>query len=130
MQDYRKLKVWQKAHAFVLKAYSVSKHLTAPEAWPLRDQLLRALYFGAIQYRGRGRAGTDPDFGRFLKHSLGSINEVEYDLLLARDLGFLHADEHSRLSAHLEEVRRMLCGLIASVKSCRFPRWNGSRQQR
>ena len=117
MQDYRKLKVWQKAHAFVLKAYAVSTYLKAPEAWPLRDQLLRALISVPSNIaEGAGR-GTDPDFGRFLKPSLGSINEVEYDLLLARDLGFLPAHEHSRLSAHLEEVRRMLCGLIASVNT-------------
>jgi four helix bundle protein len=48
-------------------------------------------------------------------HALGSLNEVEYDLLLAKDLGFIPAAEHPRLSAQLEEVRRMLSGLIASV---------------
>jgi four helix bundle protein len=46
-----------------------------------------------------------------------AVVEVEYDLLLARDLGFLPAAEHSRLSAQLEEVRRMLSGLMASLKS-------------
>jgi four helix bundle protein len=117
MQDYRKLKVSQKAHAFALEAYAVSKHLKALEAWPLRDQLLRALISVPSNIaEGAGR-GTDPDFGRFLKHSLGSINEVEYDLLLARDLGFLPAREYSQLSAHLEEVRRMLCRLIATVNT-------------
>jgi hypothetical protein len=48
---------------------------------------------------------------------LWAVVEVEYDLLLARDLGFLPAAEHSRLSAQLEEVRRMLSGLMASLKS-------------
>jgi four helix bundle protein len=61
--------------------------------------------------KGRGR-GSDKDFRRFLWHSLGSANELEYDLLLARDLGFLPAPAHSRLTADVEEVRRMLSGLI------------------
>jgi four helix bundle protein len=115
MQDYRKLLVWQKAHKLTLDTYAVSAHLKRPEAWPLRSQLFRAtISVPANIAEGSGR-GSDADFRRFLLHSLGSLNEVEYDLLLARDLGFLPAAEHSRLSGQLDEVRRMLSGLIASL---------------
>jgi four helix bundle protein len=115
MQDYRNLKVWQKAHALTLRAYAVSAHLTDPPAWPLRDQLLRALISVPSNIaEGAGRR-SNADFRRFLFHSLGSLNEVEYDLLLARDLGFLAVAEHTPLSEQLEEVRRMLSGLIASL---------------
>jgi four helix bundle protein len=117
MQDYRKLRVWQKAHELALGAYAASAYLTKPVAWPLRNQMLRAsISVPSNIAEGAGR-GSDPDFRRFLGHSLGSLNEVEYDLLLARDLGFLPAAEHSRLSAQLEEVRRMLSGLMASLES-------------
>jgi len=117
MQDYRKLRVWQKAHELTLKVYAVSAHLTTPPSWPLRDQLLRAaISIPSNIAEGAGR-GTDKDFKRFLQHSLGSLNEVEYDLLLARDLGFVTAEEHPKLSARLEEVRRMLSGLMASLNS-------------
>jgi four helix bundle protein len=116
MQDYRKLRVWQKAHKMTLETYAVSAYLKTPEVWLLRDQLLRAaISVPSNIAEGAGR-GSDLDFRRFLRHSLGSINEVEYDLLLARDLGFLPGSEHSRLSAHLEDVRRMLSGLIARLK--------------
>ena len=64
---------------------------------------------------GAGR-GSDPDFYRFLWHSMGSCNELEYDLFLARDLTFLPQEEHTRLTGQLVEVRRMLTGLIGSVK--------------
>ena len=64
---------------------------------------------------GAGR-GSDPDFCRFLWHSMGSCNELEYDLFLARDLTFLPQEEHTRLTGQLVEVRRMLTGLIGSVK--------------
>ena len=61
MQDYRKLHVWQKAHALTLRNRTP---------------------FLATSERSRNR-----DFRRFLWHSLGSCNELEYDFLLARDLG-------------------------------------------
>lgn len=115
MQDYRKLRVWQHAHRLTLGTYAASAHLTRPAAWPLRDQLLRAVIsVPANIAEGTGR-GTDPDFRRFLLHALGSLNEVEYYLLLARDLGFLPAVEHPGLSEQLANVRRMLNGLIATL---------------
>ena len=116
MQDYRKLEVWQKAHRLTLETYRVGTTFTSPPAWPLRDQMLRAaISVPSNIAEGAGR-GSDPDFNRFLHHSLGSLNELEYDFLLARDLGFLKASEHSRLCEQLEEVRRMLSGLMAQLK--------------
>ena len=115
MQDYRKLLVWQKAHQLTLALYAICARWTAPDAWPLRRQVIRAaISIPSNIAEGAGR-GSDPDFRRFVLHSLGSVNEVEYDLLLARDLGFLPTAEHTRLSAHLEEVRRMLSGLITTL---------------
>jgi four helix bundle protein len=115
MQDCRKLDVWHKSHRLALDTYAVSPHFRAPEAWPIRDQMLRAVIsIPSNIAEGAGR-GTNPDFRRFLFHSLGSCNELEYDLLLARDLKFLPPASHSRLVGQLEEVRRMLTGLIQSL---------------
>ena len=115
MQDYRNLKVWQKAHQLTLRAYALSAALSLPTAWALRDQLLRAaISVPSNIAEGAGR-GTDADFGRFLRYALGSINELEYDLLLARDLRFLQADEHSHICEQLIEVRRMLSGLLTQL---------------
>jgi four helix bundle protein len=115
MQDYRNLRVWQKAHRLTLAAYAVSPYLKVPEAWPVRDPLLRAaISIPSNIAEGTGR-GSDPDFRRFLWHSLGSTNELEYDLLLARDLGFLLPKTYGPLTEQLEEVRRMLSGLVQSL---------------
>ena len=112
MQDYRNLRVWQKAHTLTLAVYAVTPSLKAPEAWPLRDQLLRAaISIPSNIAEGAGR-GSDPDFRRFLWHSLGSANELEYDLLLARDLGFLLPPVYGPLTEQLVDVRRMLSGLV------------------
>jgi four helix bundle protein len=117
MQDYRQLRVWQKAHRLTVNAYAVSAHLTEPRAWPLRAQLLRAaISVPSNIAEGAGR-GSDPDFRRFLLHALGSLNELEYDFLLARDLGFLPVEEHSQLSEYVEDVRRMLSGFIRRLEA-------------
>ncbi|MGH9369985.1 MAG: four helix bundle protein [Vicinamibacterales bacterium] len=47
---------------------------------------------------------------------MGSLNEVEYDFLLARDLGFMKATDHARLGGRLEAVRRMISGLMAQLR--------------
>ena len=118
MQDYRKLVVWQKAHRLVLDVYAdTATYLRQPDAWPLRDQLRRAaISIPSNIAEGAGRA-TKPDFRRFLFHSLGSANEVEYHFLLARDLGFLPMPLHQQRAREIQEVRRMLSGLIAAVEA-------------
>jgi four helix bundle protein len=117
MKDYRKLFVWQKAHKLALGTYAISPYLRAPEAWPIRDQALRAtVSIPSNIAEGSGR-GSDPELRRFLWYSLGSCNELEYDLLLARDLRFLPPAVHDPLAGNVEEVRRMLSGLIGTINS-------------
>jgi four helix bundle protein len=112
MQDYRNLQVWQKAHALALATYGISAYLRQPDAWPLRDQVFRAaISIPSNIAEGAGR-GSDLDFRRFLLHSLGSCNELEYDFLLARELGFLPTPVHAKLADELERVRRMLSSLV------------------
>ena len=115
MQDYRKLRVWRQAHQLTLESYAIAARLRQPEAWTLRDQMRRAAVSVPSNIaEGSGR-GSDPDFRRFLLHALGSLNELEYHFLLARDLGFLPDAEHSRVSARITDVRSMLSGLISSM---------------
>ena len=117
MQDYRKLHVWQKAHRLALDTYAISPHLQKPDAWPLKDQVFKAaISIPSNIAEGTGR-GSDADFRRFLFHSLGSCNELEYDLLLARDVQFLPSSLHISLTGQVEEVRRMLSGLVQSIKT-------------
>jgi four helix bundle protein len=95
MQDYRKLNVWEKSHKLALATFAVTSYFKAPEAWPLRDQILRAaISIPSNIAEGSGR-GSDADFRRFLWHSLGSCNELE---------------------DQIAEVRRMLSGLVRSIK--------------
>ena len=116
MQDYRKLRVWQNAHQLALHTYELPAYLQKPEAWPLRDQLLRAaISISSNIAEGAGR-GSNPDFSRFLWHSMGSCNELESDLLLAHDLKFIPAANHARLGTEVSDVRRMLTRFMETLK--------------
>jgi four helix bundle protein len=116
MQDYRNLFVWKKGHQLAIDAYTLPAYLIRPEAWPLRDQILRAaISIPSNIAEGSGR-GSNPDFTRFLWHSMGSCNEFESQLLLGHDLKFIPGDVHSRLGDGVSEVRRMLTSFIDTLK--------------
>src|SRR4051812_111489 len=116
MQDYRKLRVWTHAHKLALETYTLTPHLTKPEAWPLRDQILRSVISVSSNIaEGAGR-GSNPEFVRFLWYSMGSCNELESQLLLGHDLTFIPKSPHASLTSDIADVRKMLTGLIATLK--------------
>jgi four helix bundle protein len=65
---------------------------------------------------GCGR-GSEAELGRYLLIAMGSASELEYHLLLARDLGYLGAQDYRELSQRTGEVKRMLSALITKVRS-------------
>jgi len=116
MQDFRKLKVWEKAHAVVLDAYRSTQRFPREELHGLTVQVRRAAVSIASNIaEGCGRSG-DREFGRFLRMALGSASELEYDYLLAHDLAFLTDDDFKRLTEGVIEVKRMLTGLVGRMK--------------
>jgi four helix bundle protein len=116
MQDYRKLFVWQRAHQMAVDGYTLPKYFRRPEAWPLRDQILRAAI--SIQSNiaeGAGR-GSTPDFIRFCWHSMGACNDFESEMLLAFNAKLLSSDLHTRFGNEVSEIRRMLTGFMATLR--------------
>ncbi|RNE92695.1 four helix bundle protein [Marichromatium sp. AB32] len=115
MRDYRKLSVWHKAHALTLAIYETTQGFPPSERFGLVPQMRRAASSVPSNLaEGCGR-GSDADFARFVRIAAGSVNELEYQCLLARDLHYLpaaHADERMRECA---EIRRMLAGLLTSL---------------
>jgi four helix bundle protein len=112
MQDDRNLVVWQKAHRLALAAYELPAYLVSPEAWPLRDQILRAaISISSNIAEGAGRE-SKRDFRRFLWYAIGSCNELESQIRLAADLRFIPAPLCLRIGEEVSEVRRMLTRLI------------------
>ncbi len=83
----------------------------------LTSQLRRSsASIGANIAEGFGRR-SDAEMRRFVQIAHGSANEVEYHLLLAKDLEFLSTDEHKDLEAKVLEIQRMLASLVQSLKA-------------
>jgi four helix bundle protein len=121
MADYRKLTVWQKSHALTLEVYHATRGFPREELYGLTSQMRRAcVSIPSNIAEGCGR-GARPDFARFLSIAAGSACELEYQLLLARDLGLLDAKIHQRIAASVIEVRRMLTALIQKVNAEKRP---------
>lgn len=116
MADFRKLTVWEKAHQLALHVYRVSAGFPPHGQYGLTSQLHRAATsIPSNIAEGAGR-DTDRDFGGFLQMALGSANEVEYQLLLARDLAYLNSDMHQSIEPEVIEIKRMLQRLIAKLR--------------
>ena len=112
MQHVRNLQIWQKSHDLVLKVYEASRSYPREELFGVTSQTRRAaVSIPANIAEGCGR-GTDPEFKRFLSIAMGSANELEYHLLLARDLGYLETEWHAKLDHSLVEIKRMMTALI------------------
>jgi four helix bundle protein len=115
VEDFKKLKVWQKAHELTLGIYRATKHFPTEEKFGITSQLQRsAASIGANIAEGCGRR-SDGEFGRFLNIARGSASETEYHLILAGDLGLLREPEFNGLNDKVQEVQRMLAALYASV---------------
>ena len=117
MQDFRDLKVWQKAHQLTLAVYRATANFPVEERYGLTIQIRKsASSIPSNISEGCGR-GSDADFCRFLHIAMGSGSETEYHLLLSRDLGYLNTDDYERLQAQTTEVKRMLSALILKLRA-------------
>jgi four helix bundle protein len=117
MQDFRNLKVWEKAHSLTLDIYRSSKSFPKEEMYGLTSQMRRAsVSIGSNIAEGACRKG-DTDFARFLQIAVGSASELEYQLFLARDLELLKTADYERLSDSAVEVKKMLASLMQKLRA-------------
>jgi len=117
MKDYRKIIVWEKAHALVLKIYAEAfDDFPQDESFRLVSQIKRAAYSIPLNIVEGASRNTDKDFAHFLDVALGSCVELEYALFLTKDLGFLSLDKYQDFNIRTGEVKAMLIGFIKKIR--------------
>ena len=113
-KSFRDLRVWQKAHQFVLAIYVLTANFPKHETYGLSQQLRRAAVSIpaniAEGFRRRGKA----DKARFMNLAEGSIEESRYYLILAKDLGYGDTDQ---LMVVIEEISGLLAAYAAAIRS-------------
>jgi four helix bundle protein len=116
MQRFTDLQVWQKGHALALKLYGLSRSFPPDERFGLTSQLRRAAVSVAANIAEGSKRRTKQEYARFLNLAEGSIAEVEYLLILARDLEYLPLLPARQSIDEAAEIARMLHGLRAKVE--------------
>lgn len=117
MRDFRDLKVWEKAHHLTLAVYKVTSAFPKDELYGLTSQIRRSsASIPANIAEGCGRSGN-AELARFFQIAMGSASELEYHLLLDRDLDFLNDPDYNSLASDMTEVKRMLTSFIQKLNA-------------
>ena len=115
MRDFMKLEVWRRAHRLVLDIYRATDEYPPDERFELRSQTRRAAVSVPMNIaEGAGR-NTRADYARFIDIAAGSTNELEYQLILSRDLGYLDRRTARGLRDETRQVRSMLTTLTKRI---------------
>lgn len=119
MKDFRQLKVWEKAHLLTMAVYHITGAFPREETYGLVSQMRRAA--ASIPSNIAESCGRDGDaeLSRFCSLARGSASELEYQLLLARDLKMLELKRYEQLSQQVVEIKRMLTVLIQKLNADR-----------
>lgn len=107
MRNYKKFSVWDRSHELVLMIYrDIAPCFPKSELFGLSSQILRAASSIPLNIvEGCGRS-SEKDFAHFLDISLGSAHELEYCILLAKDLTFINKDQYLLLDEKVNGVKR------------------------
>lgn len=115
MRDFKRLKVWGKAHELTLAVYKATASFPNAELFGLTSQMRRAaVSIPANIAEGCGRSG-EPELARFLRIALGSASELEYHLILSTDLSYLSNSSNQHLAKQVIEIKKMLTTLIQKL---------------
>jgi len=114
--SYRDLLAWQKARALAVSVYRVTENYPRREVYGLTSQLRRASVSIASNIaEGQGRL-TRGEFQQFLGHARGSLLEMQTQLAISLDLGYLSDIDFNRLEEQSAEVLRLINGLLESLR--------------
>jgi len=117
MGGYRRLEIWKKSHSLTLEIYRITKEFPENEKFGLVSQMTRAASsIPSNIAEGYGNIHLKI-FQRHLGIARGSAYELEYQLLLAKDLNYIDKEEYEKINAEIVELKKMLTGFIKSVIS-------------
>jgi four helix bundle protein len=108
--------VFKRAHVLTLEVYRLTRQLPKEETYGLVSQMRRAAYSIPMNLK-EGSAGSTSEFARYVRITIGSKEEVEYQLMLAKDLGYITKEQCKKLSGEVAEIGKMLYSLLRKLSS-------------
>ncbi|MFN2638023.1 MAG: four helix bundle protein [Gemmatimonadaceae bacterium] len=115
MSDFKRLRVWGKAHSLTLNAHRLASSMRGAQNAALRSQIVRAaMSVPANIVEGREQS-SERDFVRFLRYALASTSELEYHLIVAKDIRAIDEADFRATLSQVVDVRKMLHGLLRKL---------------
>lgn len=115
-RNFRTYKVWQDAVAYATNIYKVTGEMPWFEKKGLCDQLQRAAVSISSNIAEGSAKPSNAEFAKFLDTALGSSYEVETQLLIAKNVGYISEELHSSLITSLQEIEKQLAGFIRTLR--------------
>ena len=115
IRNYKDLLVWQKAVELATVVYGVTQDFPKDEVYGLRAQIRRSAVSAPSNIAEGHARQYDKEFKQYLHVALGSLAELDTQLCISRKLHFVNEDDYATVTDQLNEIRRMIWGLIRKL---------------
>lgn len=116
IKNFEELTSWQKARELAGRVYELTRKDKFSKDYGLRDQIQRAASSAMHNIAEGFESGSDPEFVRFLKMARRSAGEVQSQLYLALDVGYITKDERKKAYALATEVKKLINGMMTYLR--------------
>ncbi|AKM78965.1 TPA: four helix bundle protein [Candidatus Beckwithbacteria bacterium] len=116
INNFDKLDAWKKAHGLALKIYKLAENFPRTERFGLVSQICRAASSVPANIVEGNSRQSKKEYAQFLFQAKGSLSEVQYFLILARDLKFISDQQAKELMNDCDDVSRLIAGLIKYLR--------------
>ena len=117
MRDFKKYTVWEQSHSLTLAIYQMTKLYPSDEKFGIISQMRRAASSIPTNIAEGCGKSSDKDFARFLNISFGSASELEYLLILSRDLEYISVNHFEKITNDLISIKKQLYHLINKLNT-------------
>ena len=117
MHDYKKLKIWEESVKLAIEIYASTSQFPKDEMYGLTSQLRRAGVSVASNIAEGSKRSTKKDFKSFLAIAHGSGAEIETQLYISKEIGYLTEDTYVRLSTKCNEIMKMIAAFIKTLST-------------
>ena len=117
MKDFKNIEIWKRSHKLTIEIYKATQKFPKEEIFGLTSQIRRAVSsIPANIAEGCGRR-TNAELANFLNIASGSASEVEYEILLAKEVGYITAEQCDAWTQEISEIRSMLAAYMRKLKT-------------
>lgn len=115
-RNFRNYPVWQQAVEYATKIYKITSDMPYFEKKGLCDQLQRAVVSISSNIAEGSARASDSEFAHFLDIALGSAYEVETQLLISKNVGYIDINIYNQLLDELISIEKQLAGFIKTIR--------------